>query len=228
MAMSGSQGTASSLPEDAWNALAEAYEAYKEAKDDPREREDRGTVVANLAKAAEDQGWPRRVVAEPCGVTPERLRQVIRSYENRDLVVAGEDLFPQYRRPTAAPPVERQTRKRSHLTPEEVAELKRLAPLARANTGSRPLESEYRKASEEFSRLIMEFHDRGVVWREMADVTGLTINGVRIRASRHGYGKGAPPSIKPYMRVTIHDIMREKAVPSPDEVKATKRKAKSA
>src|SRR5690606_41443725 len=72
------------------------------------------------------------------------------------------------------------------------------------------------KDSERFSRMIIRLHRRGVVWREIAEASGHTISGLRMRAARHGYGKGAPPSIAPYRRSVI---------PRPKKVDLTEKKS---
>lgn len=213
------------LPQEATDALVDAYKAYDEANkvrpgdlDDPAARrkasakrdQDRGRAaktLANLAAAGRRAGWPVRALSEPLGITPERLRQIINEWSTNGRVAVK---FPKYEKPVVAKPVvAKKTVRRSHLT---AAERKRLAVLAKDaphNTGSRPLDSPFRKASEDFSALIMELHDRGVTWGEMGQATGLTVNGLRMRAARHGYGNGAPPSVDPYRRIVIHSKPQE-------------------
>jgi hypothetical protein len=211
--MAENRGTAE-LPQHLQIALRDAYLAYHKVNvrsegstraTKTKERDVAGKKLASLALAGRRAGWPVRALAEPCGdITPERLRQIIRDRAPARLP-AGMPVFPKYERPRpAARPASRTKIKRSTLTEEEAAELARLAVTARQNTGSRPLTSQYRKDSERFSRLIIRLHKRGVVWREMADASGHTISGLRMRAARHGYGKGAPPSIAPYRRIVIH------------------------
>lgn len=198
-------GGASVLPADAQKALADAYQAYKGAADHPRSREMRGRKLANTAQSGIEAGWPLRLLAEPCGVSSERLRQVVNQYGTDERI--GSKKFPPYVRPRKAPPREHKRRKVSHLTDAEIAELAELAPLARENSGTRPLGSKYRVASERLSSLIITYHDRGVIWREMSEATGLTIVGLRTRAARHGYGK-TPPTVKPYLRIDVHEVTR--------------------
>lgn len=222
--MSDDRGT-TTLPPELWKALESAYQAYNTANQErSKDRDAKAVSLAVLAAAGRKAGWPVRALAEPCGVTPERLRQIIKDRAGGKRLPANPK-FPKYEPPRAKKDRTPKSKiKRSNLTPEERSELKELAVLARQNTGSRPLNSPYRRASERFSRLIIKYHKRGVIWGEMADATGHKISGLRMRAARHGYGKGAPPSIAPYRRVVIHG--QKKAVKAPEgQNKAPSKKA---
>jgi hypothetical protein len=215
------------LPQPLRDQLRAAYQDYHQvnARSDHsdratknKQRDAAGRKLASLALAGRRAGWPVRLLAEPCGdITPERLRQIIRD-RAPSRVPAGTPSFPKYERPRPAPKRPRNKIKRSSLTEKEAAELARLAVTARQNTGSRPLTSQYRKDSERFSQMIIRLHKRGVVWREMAEASGHTISGLRMRAARHGYGKGAPPSIAPYRRIVIHPA-KKVAVKKDDSAK---------
>lgn len=227
--MSTTPGTAAVLPQESRDALIAAYQAYNEANqvrpgeiENPearrkaterrdKNRQDRARRLANLAAAGRQAGWPVRALAEPLGVTPERLRQIIKDWGSGARNVRPR--FPKYAPPVTQKVVTpRKTIVRSHLTKAEAKELRDLAKDAPHNTGSRPLDSKFRKASERYSALLIEYHDRGVTWGEMAEVTGYTITGLRMRAARHGYGKGAPPSIEPYRGIVIHSKKVEEPV----------------
>lgn len=240
------------LPEDAAAALKAAYGDYAQAVTErSNERAKAARKLANIAAAGRKAGWSVRALAEPCGVTPERLRQIIKEHADGKRVNVK---FPKHVAPKK--PVPRPRIKRAHLTTAQAKELARLAPIARQNTGSRPLTgkgSEFRDASEKFSELIKQHHTSGVTWREMSDATRpwtswpmddemLTairiaeergepdpyppthkVSGLRMRAARHGYGKGAPPSIQPYRRVVIHPVKQAE-----DETPKKSPKAKTA
>lgn len=223
------------LPQELKQALRDAYLAYHRANvrsegstraAKTKQRDAAGRKLAALALAGRRAGWPVRALAEPCGdITPERLRQIIRDRAPSRLP-AGTPTFPKYERPRQAPrPAPRAKIKRSTLTEDEAAELARLAVTARQNTGSRPLTSQYRKDSERFSRMIIRLHKRGVVWREIAEASGHTISGLRMRAARHGYGKGAPPSIAPYRRIVIHRPKKVDLTEKKSTTKPTRRKS---
>lgn len=197
------QNGTTTLPSEVTDALASAYTAYSKAVvERSPDRPAVATHLANLAAAGRKAGWSVRALADPCGITPERLRQIIKEHADGQKVTSVT--FPKFSRARKAD--DKPRTKRSHLSEADAAELKALAPQAKMNTGSRPLTSPVRKASEKFSRLIIKHHKRGVVWREIAEATDgqHTVSGLRMRAARHGYGKGAPPSIQPYRRVAIH------------------------
>lgn len=202
------------LPEDVAEMLREAYADYREQV----EKRASGTIkreslrkLAVIAKAGHDRGWPYSEMAIPCKMTPERLRQIVATLDKETPKPTSDpellDKFPEY----TAPPNQKKNpnkkvrkTKRSSLTDAEVAKLKELAPLARQTSGSTPLDSPVRKATKEFSRLIIKFHSRGVIWHDLAEATGLSEAGVRSRAARHGYHHGPPPSIPPYRETTIY------------------------
>lgn len=191
-----------------------------------KNREERARRLANLAAAGRQAGWPVRALAEPLGVTPERLRQIIKDWGTGARVRPS---FVKYAPPvTRKAVVPKKTIKRSHLTEVEATELTELAKKAPHNTGSRPLDSPFRKASEDYSKLLIKYHDRGVTWGEMAEVTGYTVTGLRMRCARHGYGKGAPPSIEPYRGVVIHPKKVEDAAEGANAPKAATKRKKSA
>lgn len=250
------------LPPETAQALRTAYQAYAAAaRERSPERTETATALANIAAKGRKWGWPIQVMAEPCEITPERLRQITKKW------ATGDDVDVEFPDQRARKKVIRRRRrpKRAHLSVEEADRLLELSDDARKNTGSRPLDSKFRKASEEFSRLIMEHHDRGVIWREISDATREGrpgwplpeefleeirvaeetgepdpyppthhVSGLRMRAARHGYNNGAPPSIKPYMRVSRHPPKDEvksshkEAAPSQQEKATPKRKKKAA
>lgn len=240
------------LPEDVAAALESAYGDYSKAVTERSEnREKAAQRLANIAAAGRRAGWSVRALAEPCGVTPERLRQIIKEWSNGKRVKVK---FPKHVPAKKAAP--RARVRRAHLTKAQAKELARLAPDAKKNTGSRPLDSKFRLASEEFSALIKEHHESGVTWREMSDATRSwnswpmdeemvaaiqsaeekeqddpfppthKVSGLRMRAARHGYGKGAPPSIQPYRRMVIHPVKQVEKGEAPATKKS--RKAKTA
>ena len=227
------QRSTTELPEPLRELLRHAYEDYHQVNlrssgsdraTKNRRRDEAGHRLATIALAGRRAGWPVRALAEPCGdITPERLRQIIRDRAPSRLP-SDAPSFPKYERPRRSEPTPRNKIKRSTLTENEAAELARLAVTARQNTGSRPLTSQYRKDSERFSRMIIRLHKRGVVWREMAEASGHTISGLRMRAARHGYGKGAPPSIAPYRRIVIHPAKKAELDAAKEQTKPTIRR----
>lgn len=227
------------LPQEVADALASQYEAYTRAVSERSpERETLATNLANFAARGHDAGWSFRAMATPCGITPERLRQIVKEKGNGSAPTV-DLIFPIYEAQRKEPSEPK--RKRVHLTEEQALKLRELAPEAKKNSGSKSLDSPARKASEEFSDLIMMHHDQGVTWREMSDATRnwsawpipadeqkalMALDeeqpnhpllpthraiGLRMRAARHGYGKGAPPSIQPYRRIALYGDSNESA-----------------
>lgn len=299
------EGT-SVLPTEARDALKSSYDAYaKSISERSSERQSKAKTLAALASLGREAGWSYKRLAEPCGVTPERMRQIVTGNSGGKPPKGTASVFPPY-----SPLLKEKPQARSHranLTEEEARELRDLADDARRNTGSRPLDSPFRAASVRFSDLIKMHHDRGVIWDEISDATRNwdtwplsgkaakhvehvrelrreqsklrmerkvipnetralrlkirsaskpnskkkrteeeleqfrsritelelrreeinsrmteiseellllekqdplppqhTASGIRMRAARHGYGKGAPPSIKGYRGVVIH------------------------
>lgn len=294
------------LPAEARDALKSSYDAYvKSISERSSEREGKAKILAALASLGREAGWSYKRLAEPCGVTPERLRQIVNGNPGGKPPKGTASVFPTYSPPRKEKPQART--QRAHLTEDEARELRDLAGDARRNTGSRPLDSPFRVASVRFSDLIKMHHDRGVIWDEISDATRNwdawpltgkaakhvetvrelrreqsklrterksipnetralrlkirsaskpnskknrseeeldqfraritelearreeinsrmteiseellllekkdplppqhTASGIRMRAARHGYGKGAPPSIKGYRGVVIH------------------------
>ena len=163
------EGT-SVLPAEARDALKSSYDAYvKSISERSSERAERAKTLAALASLGRDAGWSYKRLAEPCGVTPERLRQIVNGNPGGKPPKGTTSVFPAYAPPRKEKPQVRA--QRAHLTEDEARELRDLAGDARRNTGSRPLDSPYRIASVRFSDLIKMHHDRGVIWDEISDAT---------------------------------------------------------
>lgn len=225
------------LPEDVATMLRDAYSRYRElvttrASGDAKREALRELAVT--AKAGREKKWPYPEMAAACDMTAERLRQIVATLEKErprpQISQDTKDMFPEY----VAPPNQRKktaTRKvrktkRSTLTEAEIKKLQELAPLARTTSGSTPMNSPVRKATRDFSKLIIKFHSRGVIWRELAEVTGLSEAGVRSRASRHGYHNGPPPSIPAYRGTTIYKEAKVKKRQQSATAKADKESQK--
>lgn len=158
----------SELPDPLREALAAAYTAYVQtARVRGADRETRGAEFADLLAALRAQRWPAKYLAEVCGVSSERLRQISAQYATG----AEPSLpceIPVY---TAARRRRREPVQRAHLSAEEAAEIRRLAPDAARHAGSLPQDSPYRRASDGLSALLRHHHQRGVIWAELSDAT---------------------------------------------------------
>lgn len=203
------------LPEDVATMLRDAYSRYRELVTNRASGDAKREALRELAvtaKAGREKKWPYPEMAAACDMTAERLRQIVATLDKErprpQISQELKDMFPEY----VAPPNQRKKKptkkvrktKRSTLTEAEIKKLQELAPLARTTSGSTPMDSPVRKATRDFSKLIIKFHSRGVIWRELAEVTGLSEAGVRSRAARHGYHNGPPPSIPAYRGTTIY------------------------
>lgn len=197
------------LPKRIEQSLRGAYRAYAKASaaGDRDARISTGQRLAAIAQAGRDAHWRWTVLAAPCGITPERLRQITNTYAEPGGPVVGVPAFPDFERklqraraaadPHPLPP-------RGRLTDQERDQLRELATVAKTNTGSVPLNDPRRKASERFSELIIRLRERRVTWREISEASGHTQIGLRMRAARYGLGS-LPPSVAPYRRINIHD-----------------------
>lgn len=163
------EGT-SVLPVEARDALKSSYDAYvMSISERSSERESNAKLLAALTQLGREAGWSYKRLAEPCGITPERLRQIVNGNPGGKVPKSAAGVFPPYLAPRKDKP---QTRaKRVHLKAEEARQLRDLAGDASRNTGSRPLDSPFRIASVKFSDLIKKHHDQGVIWDEISDAT---------------------------------------------------------
>lgn len=160
---------AADLPDWLRRRLRSAYADYAEAA--AGRREDRvvlGARIADLVTAVRAHGWPAARLAEICGVSSERLRQLGHQYGTG----AGPALDQPIPRRAAVRTARRRTpRGRAHLTAEQAAAIRHLAPVAARHAGSMPGDSPQRRASEELTALIRHHHERGVIWAELSDAT---------------------------------------------------------
>ncbi|MGQ7786218.1 hypothetical protein [Nesterenkonia sp. K-15-9-6] len=155
------------LPDAARDALLEAYRGYAAAPVRSAEQKRQAASLAQLAAAAKGAGWPMRLLAEPCEVSAERMRQFAARHEG-EVAADVAALFPAYARPA---PARRRPVEHPHLSAGEAAELRDLAVLARRRTGSHAADSAEAQASGRFTALVREHHDRGVIWAELSAAT---------------------------------------------------------
>lgn len=198
----------STLPKENRDALATAYADYQDSlRSSDAVRTRKAQRIARLFLSARNAGWPNGAIGDACGITGTSAARIIARYgkdeDGKPLVPARAPKFPVYAgaKGSAARPTGSGKRDVRVLTDEEKQRLAELAALARTCTGSRALNHPSRIASVEFSKKIMEYHDAGVTWKIIADASGMQISGVRMRATRHGYNSGPPPSIAPYQNV---------------------------
>ncbi|WP_286347377.1 hypothetical protein [Frondihabitans sucicola] len=200
---------------DAKKRISAAYRKFNAQKDhfDTPKHLASWRDLVTIIESARAQGWPFNALGEMIGLSGEGVRVTslrYRSHTDDETELPVVD-FPVYQRPprgkspkpkTAARPV-------GVISPEEAEALKALGPIAKLAKGSTPLESDIRKKSEAFSKLVMELKDRNIKWADIADATegSHTVAGLRMRVARHDHGDrwSVPPSIRAYRRVNIHD-----------------------
>lgn len=192
----------SHLPKEHRDALATAYADHQNVLRSGDEiRKSKAKALAQLFIAARNAGWPNAAIGDACGITGTSASRIIARH-GEGVEPATSPVFPKYAGgfvPRNCAPEDRPGAR--ELTPDEAQELAELAALARTCTGSRPLNHPSRIASLKFSDRIMRYHDDGVTWKQIADAAGMKISGVRMRAQRHGYNSGPPPSIPAYRNV---------------------------
>ena len=172
--------------------------------------------LVTLLEGARQQGWPFRSLGTILGLTGEGVRMLVLRYRaaTDDSSEFSDSTFPPYVRPkrgTAMPP-RKEPRPKSAISDDERRQLREMGPIAKTAKGSTPVDSPIRKASEDFSKLVIDLKQRGVIWQDIADATegSHTVAGLRMRASRHsnednGGTWSLPPSIRKYRRVDIHE-----------------------
>lgn len=182
--------------------LHAAYQGAVKARNDSARRE-AGARLADYAGRGRDRGWLLADLAEPMRITPEALRQLLVRFGDEEAAWSDGELpdFPQStvkrRRRRPRPPVLRP----GQIESATARRLRQLAPQAAKTKGSTPLDAPERRASEEFSDLIKSLHAAGHSWQQIADASGLSMAGVRMRAARHGYKAGPPKGVAAYQGV---------------------------
>lgn len=211
---------ASQLPKEHRDALATAYADHQNALRSGDEiRKSKARKLAQLFLAARNAGWPNSAIGDACGITGTSASRII-ARNSEGLKPAKSPVFPRYGGGFVPQNTDTNRNQGTRiLTTDERQELAELAALARTCTGSRPLNHPSRIASKKFSDRIMTYHDAGVTWSQIADASGMKVSGVRMRAQRHGYNSGPPPSIPAYKNVVRQPSRKE--TPSEAEVSLT-------
>lgn len=204
------------LPDDIAEMFRDAYTAYRatiKGHESEKNKYRAQKKLAVLAMAGREKNWPYTEMAASCDLTPERLRQIVKFFSQEEhqprVPQKTKDLFPEWKKQKRQRAPRKRRVRRSTLTEKEREDLRTLTAEAGKVSGSTPINDPKRKASKELSRKIMRLHDRGVIWRHLAEATGLKEGSVRARAMRHGYGK-TPPSQVPFRDTTIYEEARKR------------------
>lgn len=135
----------------------------------------------SYALALRDAGWTLQAIAEPLGITRERIRQRLpRAARDYDLFAPKAPSLKPWRKPKPS------------LGPAELRRIAELHPLATQCRGTHGEGHPYRVASVELSELLANAQLRGVSRKEMASAMGLTVDAITQRLKIHGYHKVAP------------------------------------
>lgn len=172
----------------------------------------------SIVASARNKGWPFQQIGQMVDLTGEAIRSHKLRFEatHGDDVEYAEKEFPDWIKPKRAAASKREVkaiRPRGEITDEEKQKLAELAPIASKAKGTTPLGSPIRKASEEFSDLVIRLkNERNVPWKDIADATEgqISISGLRMRAARHSNEENGgkwkvPPSVSRYRAMNIHE-----------------------
>ncbi|NKS56243.1 hypothetical protein GS504_01265 [Rhodococcus hoagii] len=138
-----------------------------------------------------DEGWPRPLLAQLAQLEPTELSTLLKPRKAlRDAKKELRELdVPEYEAP-ATPP----TRSMKDPSPELIARVQKLYPLAKRSTSARPLDDPYRKASDELTELLFQAREDGVSPGKLAAAVGMRPGTIRARLARRGMIP-APPSV---------------------------------
>ena len=151
-----------------------------------------------IARRLRDSGWTLGAIAEPLGVTRERVRQIISTVDREDedtvssiVKSVGIDIPPAPEKISVIRERERQLERerkesvRAEPLRENLDRLRELQPLAQQVRSNSP---KYRVEAEEYTRLLAHEHlERGVSLFRLAKELGVTHGALRFRLVRYGY-----------------------------------------
>jgi hypothetical protein len=136
---------------------------------------------------AAQEGWTYVALAQPLGVSRERVRQLANGATGH---AHGVDIPPPPHKPdpptTTAPPT---------LGRQEVSRLRRMRRAVSAVNGGTPADDPLRYLSTQFTAELAAAHARGVSVYMIGKQLGVTHGAIRFRLGRHGY-LPLPPSMR--------------------------------
>jgi len=154
-----------------------------------RLRKDPNYALLNATLAeANRKGWTSTSLAEPLGVTRERVRQRVTATGTNPLPVDDLPDIPDPPRFAEPPPGPVQP----DITDGMAAWLRHMSDTARTVNGITPLDDPARGVSEAYTAVLADLYDRGVPARRLADAVGVTKGAIVFRLRRHGYRHSAP------------------------------------
>lgn len=131
-------------------------------------------------KLLRTEGWTLASISEATGITRERVRQIYR--EPNHFGVTLEEQVPLPKLPLKP---ERKAKKKNDPSPERIARLKELQPLAQQ---VRSNAKRFRAEAEEYTNLLWKvYSEEGVSIYRLAKELGVTHSAIRFRLVRYGY-----------------------------------------
>ena len=141
-----------------------------------QDTDERNQYIRELRSA----GWSLNSIANACGITRERIRQVIT--ESKEAVVKLDDSFIVPQPPTYP---EKKPREFVEPSPETLARLLELQPMAQQ---VRSNAMRFRAEAEEYVRLLNHAHVvEGVPLYRLGKRLGISHAAIRFRLARYGY-----------------------------------------
>ena len=143
-------------------------------------------MFADYVELLREEGWSLASIADPLGVTRERIRQIANSCKSLELAEAFADArgWKVPRVPYLAPKYMRKTPIPLKPSEETVARLMALKPVA---SSVRWASSKGRAEAEEYVGIIADEIKRGVTVYMVAKSLGVTPLAIRSRLSRYGH-----------------------------------------
>jgi len=143
-----------------------------------QEREERDTYIARLRAG----GWTLQSIADASGLTRERVRQIVATAGDANLIPAAPEDASVPELPVKA---QREPRTFIEPDPDKLARLKALQPYAQQVRANSPT---YRAEAEEYTRLVADVHQNdGVPLYRLALRLGVSHGALRFRLARYGY-----------------------------------------
>lgn len=154
-------------------------------------RRTRDRRLAMTLRLAAQEGWTYVALAQPLGITRERVRQLANGATGH---ANGVDIPPPpYRpdpEPKPAPPPPPPA-----LGKDEVGHLRRMWKKVKTVNGATPVDHPLRELSQQFTGELAAAHDRGVSVYMLAKQLGVSHGAIRFRLGRHGH-LPLPPSMR--------------------------------
>jgi hypothetical protein len=155
-------------------------------------RHNRDPRLPMALRLAAQEGWTYVALAQPLGVSRERVRQLANGATGH---AHGVDIPPPPHRPDPQPPGTPPPTSPPTLSRQEVSRLRRMCRAVSAVNGATPADDPLRHLSTQFTAELAAAHTRGVSVYMIGKQLGVTHGAIRFRLGRHGY-LPLPPSMR--------------------------------